>query len=343
MTAKDADHQRMAADLGTEVAEKEAILESAVTERRSLQTIVDSQQELVVDYRLALERKHQIVTEMEDTRAAVETLNEAIVSRSLEVNNAKGRSAALINDLEEVIGCFFASLKSSKVNNTSAQFAASFEEDTEWRALAHQLAAYRDWTVEAPSDELIREVVAFGARFQHKFVDFKHRLLGHLTAFKGTASIELICGRQELAATLETRRGELEVSEKALKKLVAEKETTEAEGAAAIALLNEAIEEAKRAIIADERTAEELKAEMAELQCQVDRLEATIKARRKEFMHKFVETAKNREAQLTEFVTSNEQLVAEGRAAIKEKEKLLKTRKNYNTKKEVVCKKAIKE
>ena len=233
-----------------------------------------------MEFRLAKERRRQIEAEAEETKAAVTALNESLITASLEVNTARTLNRALIDDIEDVIGVFFGQLKASKVNMASADsgFAASFEADGEWRSLAAQLAAYRDWTVEAPSDELVREVAAFGTRFQEKFVDFKHRLLKHLSAFKGTASIEVICERQKLARELETDRQRLAEEEAALGALVAEKERTEEEGEAAVGRLNEAVHQAKVAIVAAERAAEALAAEVAGLEEAAERAEAEINA-----------------------------------------------------------------
>ncbi len=338
MASKDSDHQRIRAELLAEVQEKEASLEKAAEEKRRLQTAVDGQKELVVEFRLAKERRRQIEAEAEETKAAVTALNESLITASLEVNTARTLNRALIDDIEDVIGVFFGQLKASKVNMASADsgFAASFEADGEWRSLAAQLAAYRDWTVEAPSDELVREVAAFGTRFQEKFVDFKHRLLKHLSAFKGTASIEVICERQKLARELETDRQRLAEEEAALGALVAEKERTEEEGEAAVGRLNEAVHQAKVAIVAAERAAEALAAEVAGLEEAAERTEAEISRRRAHWARAVMaERAKRTEAALAEYAAASEALLEQGRAAAAEKEQRLAALRAYNTKKKV--------
>ncbi len=232
-------------------------------------------------------------------------------------------------------------------SSSSSSFAASFESDGEWQALAGQLKHYRDWNLESaatqgPSDELIRSVAAFGARFQEKFVDFKHRLLQHLSAFKGTASIEVICERNQLKRELEADRLKLEEAERELAQLVAAKESTEATDEAAKARLNEQVEQAKVAILAAERQAEALRAEVAGLEEAAEAVNQAINERRmawaSEVMAPMVE---RQEKTLAEFVAASEALLEEGRAALAEKEVKLAALRGYNTRKKVVQKKLV--
>ena len=325
----ESEHQKLKQKLLEDIESNEAILKNVLNEQSRLESTVDSQKDIKLEYRLSIERKNQIHEEMETVKQQIQDLNEQFLANTLEVNKQKAKNSSFIDDLEGVINSFFNQLKDSKLNQISPDFAKSFEEDKEWKKMNVELKHFRDWNIETASDDLLCEVKDFGQRFQNKFKEFKSKLFQQLASLDGSASIELICKKQELQALLEKKQQYLAENDAELKRVITEKESQEKDEAAQLNQLNADIDSARKQINQAEKDIATFEKELIQAEKKNVDLSKTNQNKKVQFMKKMSEIINQNEQYIKAVEKQKEMFVKETKNSIADKENILLMQEAY--------------
>ncbi|KAI2801575.1 hypothetical protein RDWZM_006943 [Blomia tropicalis] len=224
-----AEYEKNIGEVKKDLENQNEIWKQVSTETENWKEKVDSQKEVVMQYRLAVERKAQINGQMQLLSENVNQLDNNIISMSTLIYEKRAQSIEMLGELEETIKLAISEMKYPKINNFAPDFYKLFEDDEEWKQLQIELEKHKKETFSDNDNivEFCQSFNHFGKRLEDKIKDFKQKIIQRNSSLKSSDLLELNCKKLKQMGVMEEKQKLFAELDQELKNLMAEMEVRE--------------------------------------------------------------------------------------------------------------------
>ncbi|KAH9522780.1 kinetochore-associated Ndc80 complex subunit ndc80 [Dermatophagoides farinae] len=285
--------------LADEIKSNQEDFEKLLAENRRLESIVDSQKHLVIEYQCAIERRKQSQKEIEKKEQDCHEINMEILKLTSEIKDEHSKLESFLCDIHEMLTLSCKMYENSQIHDFFPVGTKKFTQNSKWIEFMNKFQQLKSINID---ENLVEKFTTL--KIKENINDFHMHIIEIKTKLKSKISLDIVFENENKQKQYQQRQQEFTGKKNQFEQLWQQKNDNQFEYPIKIVDLNKEIEQLKMEIIDHEKSIETIEMDENKLKKQIQEMEEKFFEKQSHFIDEY----KKRDQ---EFLSKESKLLAE--------------------------------